>query len=276
MSQELVLVIIALIAFLLGGLVGWFVEWRLDLSYWHTYFKDETEVEPDKVMIVPPAPPLQLLPVEDSLLVKTLREQLTERERDLDEARAELAERERGWRERETQLRETSERQTLTTLEQINANESKWRETAAAREAELSEEVRRLRSQVDDLLTAKIDLDSEWRHELARREQEWHERREAEVSALNAEVDSLRAQLTDVESRFGHYQASHPDDLAAIDGIGPKIQEDLRRAGINSFAELARRSPDELHVLLNPPNWRKLDYGSWIAEAHQRAEMNNH
>jgi predicted flap endonuclease-1-like 5' DNA nuclease len=269
-------ILIAVITFLIGALIGWLVEWRMDLAYWHTYFKDESEVEPDRVMIVPPAPPPQLPPVEDSLLVKTLREQLTERERDLDEVRAELAERERGWRERETQLRETTERRTLTTIEQFNANESKWRETAAAREAELSDEVRRLRGQVDDLLTAKTDLDSEWRHELARREQEWQERKDAEVSALNAEVDSLRTQLGDVEARFAYYQATHPDDLAAIDGIGPKIQEDLRRAGINSFAELARRSPEELHVLLNPPNWRKLDYGSWIAEARQRAAMSLH
>lgn len=268
--------IIAVVTFLIGALIGWLVEWRMDLAYWHTYFKDESEVEPDKVMIVPPAPPLQLPPVEDSLLVKTLREQLTERERDLDETRAELTARERDWRDREAQLRETTERQTLTTIEQFNANESKWRETASAREAELSDEVRRLRSQVDDLLTAKTDLDSEWRHELARREQDWQERKDAEVSSLNAEVDSLRARLADVESRFAHYQISHPDDLAAIDGIGPKIQEDLRRAGINSFAELARRSPDELHVLLNPPHWRKLDYSSWIAEAHQRAEGNVH
>jgi len=269
-------IIIAVITFMIGALIGWLVEWRMDLAYWHTYFKDESEVEPDKVLIVPPAPPFQLPPVEDSLLVKTLREQLTERERDLDEARADLAERERDWREREAQLRETTERQTHTTIEQFNANESKWRETAAARESELSEEVRRLRAQVDDLLTAKTDLDSEWRHELARREQEWQDRKDADVSALNAEVDSLRARFTDVESRFAHYQSSHPDDLAAIDGIGPKIQEDLRRAGINSFAELARRSPEELHVLLNPPHWRKLDYGGWIAEAHQRAEANNH
>lgn len=268
--------IIAVVTFLIGALIGWLVEWRMDLAYWHTYFKDESEVEPDKVMIVPPAPPLQLPPVEDSLLVKTLREQLTERERDLDETRAELTARERDWRDREAQLRETTERQTLTTIEQFNANESKWRETASAREAELSDEVRRLRSQVDDLLTAKTDLDSEWRHELARREQDWQERKDAEVTSLNAEVDSLRARLADVESRFAHYQISHPDDLAAIDGIGPKIQEDLRRAGINSFAELARRSPDELHVLLNPPHWRKLDYSSWIAEAHQRAEGNVH
>jgi predicted flap endonuclease-1-like 5' DNA nuclease len=269
-------IIIAVITFLLGALIGWLVEWRMDLAYWHTYFKDESEVESGKVMIVPPALPPQLPPVEDSLLVKTLREQLNERERDLDEVRAELAERERGWRERETQLRETTERQTLTTIEHFNANESKWRETATAREAELSDQGRRLRAQVDDLLTAKTDLDSEWRHELARREQEWQERKDAEVSALNAEVDLLQAQLTDVESRFAQYQTTHPDDLAAIDGIGPKIQEDLRRAGINSFADLARRSPEELQMLLNPPNWRKLDYGSWIAEAHQRAGMTVH
>jgi predicted flap endonuclease-1-like 5' DNA nuclease len=269
-------VTIAVITFFIGALIGWLVEWRMDLAYWHTYFKDESEVEPDKVMIVPPAPAPQLPPVEDSLLVKTLREQLTERERDLDEARAELVGRERDWREREAHLREAADRQALATIEQFNANESKWRETAAAREAELSDEVRRLRAQVDDLLTAKTDLDSEWRHELARREQEWQERKEAEVSSLNAEVDSLRAQLADVETRFAHYQLSHPDDLAAIDGIGPKIQDDLRRAGISSFAELARRSPEELHLLLNPPHWRKLDYAGWIAEARQRAEANYH
>jgi predicted flap endonuclease-1-like 5' DNA nuclease len=263
-------VIIALIALLIGFLAGWLVEWRIDLSYWHTYFEEAAgpEPEPPPMMILPAAaPPPQLAAPEDSLLVQTLREQLTQREADGAALRGELIERERNWREREAQMREAGERQTLTLIEKLNASEVHWRETTAARETELSDELKLRRAQLDELRSARAEAELEAQHELAWREQQWQESKDAEVAALAEELGRLRAQLNDTQARFIHYQATHPDDLAVIDGIGEKIQDDLRQAGITSFAELARRTPDELQALLNPPKWRKLDFAAWIEQA---------
>ncbi len=267
-----VTVIIYLLIFLLGFLVGWLIEWRLDLGYWRTYFEEESEAEEAaSVMVLPPAhqEPAQLPPPEESLLIQTLRDQLTQREADLADLRLQLADREREWREREDAARVAAERQAMTMIEQLNTNEARWRETAAARESELGEEARRLRAQVEELLAVRNEVEAEWRHELARREAQWQESKEAELAALRQENDRLRGQLADLDIRMRRYQAGHPDEMTAIPGINPKIQDDLRRAGIHSYAELATRTPDELHGILNPPKWRRLPYEEWIAQAGQ-------
>lgn len=223
--------IIALIAFLFGFLIGWLLEWRIDLSYWHSYFEEVEKTEGDEaVMILPAATAPPQLPSgnrQETLVIQTLREQLAQRDN----------------------------------------NEGRWREVSAAREAELIEEARRLRLQVDDLTAAKNDTDAEWRHELALREQQWQESKQAETAAVLVENRRLKEHAEALEKRFARYKSNHPAELSTIKGIGPKLQSDLRRTGINSYAELGSRTPDELRVLLNPPKWRKLDFESWIAQA---------
>lgn len=70
-----------------------------------------------------------------------------------------------------------------------------------------------------------------------------------------------------------------PDDLTRIEGIGPRINEILQAAGINTFAELATASEDELRRILeaaglsgsfgDPTTWgeqaRLADRGDWTA-----------
>ena len=225
--------IIALIAFLFGFLIGWLIEWQIDLRYWHSYFEEvEKTQEQESMMILPAAtPPPQLQPPgnnrQETLVIQTLREQLAQRD----------------------------------------TNEGRWREVSAAREAELIDESRRLRIQVDELTAAKSDADAEWRHELTLREQQWQESKQAETAAVLAENRQLKEQAATLEKKFARYKANHPAELSTIKGIGPKIQADLRRTGINSYAELATRTPEELRVLLDPPKWRKLDFASWIAQA---------
>jgi predicted flap endonuclease-1-like 5' DNA nuclease len=282
-------VIIALITLLIGFLLGWLIEWRIDLAYWRSYFKEaEEEAAAEKATVVlPPAPvseaaPAQLPPAAEELIITTLREQIAQRDADLGTLRA--------------------------TIEQLSASEARWR----AREAELLDEARRLRAELDALAEAKNDVDAEWRHELLRREQQWQEskdealarlraenqalqaqfadaragvenewraelaRREqhwqGELGASRAELEALRAQLAEVEARFKRYKLNHPTSLADIEGIGPKLEDELRRAGIYSFDDLARRTPDDLQTLLNPPKWRKLDFEGWIAQAKHLAQ----
>jgi len=223
--------IIALIAFLFGFLIGWLIEWQIDLRYWHSYFEEVEKTQgQESVMILPAATAPPQLPSgnrQENLVIQTLREQLAQRD----------------------------------------TNEGRWREVSAAREAELIEEARRLRIQVDELTAAKNDADAEWRHELTLREQQWQESKQAETAAVLAESRQLKEQAAALEKKFARYKANHPAELSVIKGIGPKIQADLRRTGINSYAELATRTPEELRVLLNPPKWRKLDFESWIAQA---------
>ena len=257
-------------ALLLGFLLGWFIEWRIDLSYWRSYFEEDTAIEQTPVMVLPAREALQLPPAAEELLAQTLREHLAQREADLGALRAEMAERERDWREREERARQSGE----WTIEQLNANEARWREVLTAREGELLEDTRRLRAEVEELLAARNDADAERRHELARREQQWQESKETEVASLQTDNQQLETKLADVEQRFARYRSSHADDLALINGIGPKLQDDLRRHGIHSYAELARCTPDELRRLLKPPKWRRLDFEGWIAEAQARARDN--
>jgi predicted flap endonuclease-1-like 5' DNA nuclease len=274
-------VIVALIALLIGFLLGWLVEWRIDLAYWRSYFEEAHEDDPATLAALPPAAALQLPPGSQEVLLHSLREQLSQRDADLAALR--------------------------TTISQLNSNDLYWR----GREAELMEEARRLRAQLDELTEAKQDAEAEWRHELARREQQWLESKDADLAALRAEAQLLREQLVEtkermeaewraelerreeewqarkeseltylqnehqqlkealaeVEQRFERYRQNHPTELSTIRGIGPKIEADLRRAGINSYSELARHTPEDLRIILNPPKWRKLDFESWIAQA---------
>ncbi len=234
-------IIVALIALLLGFLLGWFVEWRIDLAYWRSYFEEATpgaEAAEDKVMVLPAgAAAAQLPPAREAVMLEALREQVAQRDADLAALRA--------------------------MIEQLSTTEAHRRE----QEVGLMDEARRLRGHLDDLTAAKNDADAEWRHELARREQQWQESKEAEIAALQAERDRLEAEFRILQEKFNRYRANHPSGLATIRGIGPKLEAELRKVGIHTYADLAARTPDELRTLLNPPNWRKLNFEDWIEQA---------
>jgi len=234
-------IIVALIALLLGFLLGWFIEWRIDLAYWRSYFEEAapgSEADRDRVMVLPAgATAAQLPPAREEVMLEALREQVAQRDADLAVLRA--------------------------MIEQLSTTEAHRRE----QEAGLMDEARRLRGHLDDLTNAKNDADAEWRHELARREQQWQESKESEIAALQTERDRLEAEDQVLKGKFDRYRANHPSGLATIRGIGPKLEADLRKVGIHTYADLAARTPDELRTLLNPPNWRKLNFEDWIEQA---------
>ncbi len=62
------------------------------------------------------------------------------------------------------------------------------------------------------------------------------------------------------------------DRLTEIRGIGPVYAGRLYKAGIQTFAQLARMTPDELYRLLDEPRWRlrAIDAVSWIRQAAAR------
>jgi len=299
-----------LLGFLAGWLVEWRMDLAYWHSYFEE--EESVEGKVTMLGAPSAAAPLQLMPAEENLLVQTLREQLTirdtdlnsirseqsERERELREressaiaqrdaeisalraelvererqARSDLAQRERDWLDREAKLREDAEKRTRAVLEQMSATDNLWRQEATAREAKLMEDLNRLRVENTELSAAKNDADDEWQHELGRREQQWQELRQAEAGKLTAENQKLSEQLTRLQTKFTRYQTSHPDDLSLIEGIGARTQIELRRGGIGSYAALAATTPEQLQRLLNPPQWRSLDFAKWIAQARTLAE----
>lgn len=71
-------------------------------------------------------------------------------------------------------------------------------------------------------------------------------------------------------------QASAPaaDDLAIIEGIGPKIAGVLKDAGIATFAQLAVADVNDLATILQKANLRLADPATWPEQAQLAADGN--
>jgi len=63
-----------------------------------------------------------------------------------------------------------------------------------------------------------------------------------------------------------------PDDLVAIEGIGPKIAGVLKAAGITTFADLAATDVERLSEILHEANLRLADPTTWPEQAQLAAE----
>lgn len=58
-----------------------------------------------------------------------------------------------------------------------------------------------------------------------------------------------------------------PDDLTLIEGIGPKLSAILDEAGIATFAQLARTTPQDIQSILRAAGHRIADPTSWPDQA---------
>jgi large subunit ribosomal protein L21 len=75
------------------------------------------------------------------------------------------------------------------------------------------------------------------------------------------------------ESAASAKAKSHaPDDLVAIEGIGPKIAGILKAAGIATFADLAATDTSRLSDILHGANLRLADPTTWPEQAQLAAE----
>ncbi len=65
-----------------------------------------------------------------------------------------------------------------------------------------------------------------------------------------------------------------PNDLKLVEGIGPKIEEVLKNAGVKNWAELAGTSVDRLQQILDSAGdrFRLADPGSWPRQAQLAVE----
>ena len=68
--------------------------------------------------------------------------------------------------------------------------------------------------------------------------------------------------------------APAPDDLAIVEGIGPKIAAVLNQAGITTFAQLATADVSALTEILQTANLRLADPTTWPEQARLAADAN--
>lgn len=124
-----------------------------------------------------------------------------------------------------------------------------------------------------------------------------------EIQRLQAEVDRLRAHAPartpaaaaapatgaadaapagiDVNAaRAAGLSLEGADDLRVIEGVGPKIADIFRAAGVHQFAQIAAMTPAAIQALLDAagPNFRIADPQTWpeqaaLAAANRWAEL---
>ncbi len=108
--------------------------------------------------------------------------------------------------------------------------------------------------------------------------------KEAELATLQAQVedmqrlsrqlDTARAEITALHEELIEAQASPPDNLRKIEGIGPKTCDLLEEHGIKTFMQLAQTPVDRLREILQEggARFRMADPATWPEQAQLAAQ----
>lgn len=95
----------------------------------------------------------------------------------------------------------------------------------------------------------------------------WPEEAQTVLTRFAVEVEEDHA-----DEPPGNQTPAEPDDLTAIEGIGPRIQAILNTSGITTFDKLASSSPDEIRRILKAADLRApADPSSWPRQAELAA-----
>ena len=85
-----------------------------------------------------------------------------------------------------------------------------------------------------------------------------------------AAIPAAAASGVDLDAaRRAGFQLRHADDLAVIDGIGPKIEELFRQHGVTTFAQVAKMSTAQMQAILDAggPNYKLANPATWAQQA---------
>ena len=82
-----------------------------------------------------------------------------------------------------------------------------------------------------------------------------------------APVETGEVTPSQPEAAEAELQTTSADDLTAIEGVGPKISNLLKNAGITTFPQLATTSVEDLRQILQDANLRIIDPGTWPEQA---------
>ena len=90
------------------------------------------------------------------------------------------------------------------------------------------------------------------------------------AAAAQAALAARRQRPIDIErAKAAGFAVKGADDLEIIEGIGPKIAELLRNAGIDTFAKLADATPEQIQPILDAagPNFKLADPSTWSEQS---------
>ena len=92
------------------------------------------------------------------------------------------------------------------------------------------------------------------------------------ASADDAAKNTPEAEVAEKPAK-AKTSAKKEDDLAKIEGIGPKAAEALQEAGIKTFAKLSKSTPEELKEILEKSggHFNALDPATWPEQAELAA-----
>lgn len=89
-------------------------------------------------------------------------------------------------------------------------------------------------------------------------------------SSAAATASGAAAKLVDLNAaRNAGFQLRGANDLAVIDGIGPKIEELFREHGVTTFAQVAAMSVPQLQAILDAggPHFKLANPATWAQQA---------
>lgn len=135
--------------------------------------------------------------------------------------------------------------------------------------AELTAEVERLQN----MLSKQNQVVNDYEGEIEQLRERNVEQDRALDQLRSAQTEDER-QLAALESEMGHARAevetpkpAPEQDFEMISGIGPVFAKRLKNAGIESYTDLAKLTPQEVRDIVKVQKWQRLDAVSWIAQA---------
>ena len=233
------------LSLLIGALIGWALEWILDIFYWRRRYTRSVEVEAET------------------------RTQLVDSQAELETLRAQVAE----YQEVETQLvacRNELEAR-IQDVERLDGDLVAAKADVDALQTELANTKATCQAQVKELnaaLSAARDEISTLRTQQASRVGSPSTARAAAAAGVTAAVVTGAERDTKGEIPLAG------DDLTIIEGIGPKIADLLNQHGIRTFAELGDTDVERLRDILKEggPGFHMADPETWPRQARLAAK----
>jgi small subunit ribosomal protein S1 len=160
-------------------------------------------------------------------------------------------------REAEDVVKDERKKEGKETTKVIKEQQAKYEPTTLGDMAMFSQ----LKEQLADAKEAKGKADAEAKEEAA------------VVAETPAAVEEAPAVAEEPKAKTAKAKSTG-DDLKIIEGIGPKIEEILHEAGINSFAALAAKSADEVREILlaQGSRYKMHDPETWAEQAQLAAD----
>lgn len=91
------------------------------------------------------------------------------------------------------------------------------------------------------------------------------------AARLHPDTTPLTKESPTVESPAKPAPVKVQTDFTLIKGIGPVYAQRLQAAGILTFADLAKQSPQHLRAVVQAKEWQALDIEGWVDQARQLA-----